>query len=131
MTGNHVLEYTKAVMGEGIQTDDLHHRLSPALISLGLAELYTAENFFREAAGKQLLEEPPAISSLEQTIDYDWHILRELLPLWLAARLFDIDDDTERSQIMRALYEARYAAVVPAIWQTDEPLHDDGWCCHG
>ena len=120
MTGNDVVTLAEAYIGEGVQTDNLHHRLSPALMSMGLAELFAAENAFRGSAGTELLSEPPMINDLAQTISYDWHILRELLPLWLASRYFDLDDDTERSAQMLSRYEARYAATVPCVWDPAE-----------
>ena len=129
MTGNEIVKLAEAYVGEGVQTDDLHHRLSPAILTMALAETFTAEQAFRSSAKAGLLEAPPIINDLAEEIPYSWQVCRELLPLWLAWRYFDLDDDTERSALMRAQYEARYAAIVPALWEYEERFNSDGWCC--
>ena len=128
MTGNDVIRLAEAYVGEGVQTDDLHHRLSPALITLGLAELFSAEQAFRVSEQAEASKEPPIIEDLSTEIPYCWQVLRELLPLWLAWRYFDLDDDTERSALMRAQYEAKYAAIVPALWETEDRFDKHGCC---
>lgn len=107
--------------------DILFRNIEIPLINLGISELTDAENAFR--ANKDFtrpLSEPWYVDRPEDDLPYDWHITTMLLPLWLCWKIFESIDEPSRGEAYRVLYESKYNAVVPAVWDTSEAVRRCG-----
>lgn len=93
--------------------DPLNKRLTIPLLQMGIAELTYAENAFRYGE-KELISEPASISSLDDDIPYDWNITSILLPLWLAWKFYEGNDDFERATYYKSVFETKRGEIVPA-----------------
>lgn len=110
----------------------LTRNLTVPLINLGIAELTAAENAYRVNKGVEELTEPVTVEKPEDDVQYDYHITTILLPLWLAWKIFEGLDDTQRAESYRILFEQRKADLVPVVWNEMQDFNNGctGWCCH-
>lgn len=108
MTGQQIYELASAFLYEkdGEDADSKFHAVN--FLNNLMAETFCCENSIREYKGKELLDEPPFISSLDETIPYQFELTRTALPYGLAAIYFAEAMDNYHE----ALYRNKYSLAV-------------------
>lgn len=108
MTGQQIYELASAFLYErdGEDDDNKFHAIN--FINNLMAETFSCENSIREFKGKELLDEPPLITSLSEEVPYQYELTRTAIPFGLAAIYFAEGMDNYHE----ALYRNKYALAV-------------------
>lgn len=106
MTANEIFDSVIALMfSEEVDKTDYQTNFI-AHLNMKLAETFYPNNSIRKAKGKEPLEEPPIITSLDDEVEYENEITRSLLPLGISGDLYVEDDDTGITNDYRERYRA-------------------------
>ena len=74
-------------------------------LNMKLEECFETNNSVRIAKGKEAMEEPPMIESLEEEVPYEFELTRSVIPLGIAGDLYVDDDETG---ISSAIWHGRH-----------------------
>lgn len=107
-----VLELLQRALRLLFETDDTDYR-DPAIgfVEELLAETLGENNFLRQRAGKEPLDEIPLIESLETEIPWEQPLLLTVLPYGLASKI--VYDDMDMDKVL--YWQNRYAAALASV----------------
>jgi hypothetical protein len=109
MTGSELLSVALALFAETDVTDESYQTLAVPYINTVLAEAFNCNNRIRRFNGMPALSMIPAITSLDDTIDYEDELMRNALPYGLAAKLYFDEDNDGRLSYFNQEYANRLA----------------------
>lgn len=117
ITASEIFAWALALLGESPQKSRGYEPLAVPVLNQLLMRCFQTENALRRARGQASLESPAAVRSLEEPVDYDVRLCREVLPLGLAAYLI-LEDDPQRAaffdwRFQRSLEQCAPAQFVP------------------
>ena len=93
MLADDILTNAMALMFEERQRNPDYVKYAPQYINMLLPETLGVNNELRKIKGKEPMEAPPIITSLEDDVDYEDELTRTALPWGLAAWLLMGDEE--------------------------------------
>lgn len=139
MKADDILTSAMALMFEERQRNPDYVKYAPQYINMLLPETLGVNNQLRKIKGKEPMEAPPIISTLEDDVDYEDELTRTALPWGLAAWLLMGDEEGRYPDYMTMYVQKVNEAtrVVPELVKdvyadagaesTGEPPEDPGY----
>ena len=114
MTANEIYRSVLALMFMDDNDASEYQKNFLVQLNMKLEECFETNNSVRIAKGKEAMEEPPMIESLEEEVPYEFELTRSVIPLGIAGDLYVDDDETGISNDYRERYLAWKASRVRA-----------------
>lgn len=120
MTADQIFDHVIALMFSETSDKADYRAGFLQILNEKLAECFLANQMLRKKEELPPLEAPPAITDLEEDVDYQWQMTRWVLPLGIAGVLYADDDETGISNVYREEYAAALERVSRAEFEEAE-----------
>lgn len=113
IAASEIFAWALALLGETPQKSRGYEQLAVPVLNQLLMRCFQTENALRRARGQVSLKRPAAVQSLEEPVDYDIRLCREILPQGLAAYLI-LEDDPQRAAFFDWRFQSALEQCAPA-----------------